>query len=206
MIAVGEHLVLSRQEGAAAFDQVDAGQCVVRRDLLGPQMLLHGERIIGSAFDRGIIGHDHALAGRYPPDPGNEPRARQFLAIHTLSGQCRQLQERRPRIQQCGDALARQQLAALDVLIARGRAAAGGIAAQRAAQILDQPLHGGAVVGEVLRAGVELRGYFGHGFVALSVAELSDSPIIQRSWSDDNGGRQKWPIPHIENSPSAWAR
>ncbi len=26
------------------------------------------------------------------------------------------------------------------------------------------------------------------GFVAPSVAELSDSPIIQRSWSDDNGG------------------
>jgi hypothetical protein len=41
------------------------------------------------------------------------------------------------------------------------------------------------------------------GFVALSVAELSDSPIIQRSWSDDNGGPAKWPLPHIENSPSA---
>ena len=95
-------------------------------------------------------------------DSGNEARPRQFLAVHALRGQRRQLQERRTRIQQRGDALARQQLAGLGVLVARGLAAAGRIAAQRAAQIIDQPLHGGAVVGEVLRAGIELRSYFGH--------------------------------------------
>ncbi len=157
VLAVGKYLVLPRQEGAAALDQVDAGQRVVAGDLLRPQMLLHGERIVGAALHRGIVRHHHAFAARDPADAGNEARPRQILAVHALRRQRRQLQEGRSGIQQRGDALARQQLARLGVLVARGRAAARRIAPQRGAQILDQRLHGGAVVGEFLRAGIDFR-------------------------------------------------
>jgi hypothetical protein len=47
MLAVGKDLVLARQIGAAGIDEIDAGQPVLQRDLLGAQMLLHRQRIIG---------------------------------------------------------------------------------------------------------------------------------------------------------------
>jgi hypothetical protein len=40
MIAVGKHLVLQRQVGAAGVDQVDAGQAVLEGDLLGAECFL----------------------------------------------------------------------------------------------------------------------------------------------------------------------
>jgi len=86
-----------------------------------------------------------------------------------------------PLIEQRSDALARQELARLAVLVARGGAASLGVAPQHAAQIIDQALHGGPVISEILRADVDIRSYFGHWLWRLEVAELSDSPIIQRS-------------------------
>ena len=44
MLAVGEHLGLMRQVGAAGIDEIDARQRVLRRDLLRAQMLLHRHR------------------------------------------------------------------------------------------------------------------------------------------------------------------
>ncbi len=41
MVAVGEDAVLFRQEGAAAIDEVEAGQPVLLGDLLGAQVLPH---------------------------------------------------------------------------------------------------------------------------------------------------------------------
>ena len=45
VIAVGEHLVLLGQERAPRVDEVDAGQPVLERDLLGAQVLLDGHRV-----------------------------------------------------------------------------------------------------------------------------------------------------------------
>ena len=84
MLAVGEYLVLFGQECAAAFDQVDAGQSVVAGNFLRPQMLFDGQRIISAAFDGRIVRHHHAFAPRDAPDPGDETRARQILAVHAL--------------------------------------------------------------------------------------------------------------------------
>ncbi len=44
--------------------QVDARKPVLSRDLLRPQMLLHGHRVVGAAFDGGVIRHYHALTTR----------------------------------------------------------------------------------------------------------------------------------------------
>ena len=45
VVAIGEDLVLHRQERAAGVDEVDARQPVLERDLLRAQVLLHGERV-----------------------------------------------------------------------------------------------------------------------------------------------------------------
>ena len=41
VVAVGKYLVLRRQIGASRVDKVDAGQAILRGDLLSPQMFLH---------------------------------------------------------------------------------------------------------------------------------------------------------------------
>jgi hypothetical protein len=74
MIPAGEHFVLIRQIGAAAVDQIYAGQPVLQRDLLGAEMLLHGQGKISSALNRRIIGDDHAFAPRDAADAGDQPR------------------------------------------------------------------------------------------------------------------------------------
>ena len=75
MLAVGKHLGLVRQVGAAGIDQIDARQPVLARDLLRAQMLLHRHRIIGAALDRRIVADDHAFAALDAPDAGDDAGA-----------------------------------------------------------------------------------------------------------------------------------
>ncbi len=44
VLAVRKDLGLQRQEGAAGVDEIEAGQGVVERDLLRPEVLLHRHR------------------------------------------------------------------------------------------------------------------------------------------------------------------
>jgi hypothetical protein len=67
VLAVGEHLVLVRQVGAATVDEVDAGQAVLLRDLLRAQVLLHRQRVVGAALHGGVVSDHHALDTRHPP-------------------------------------------------------------------------------------------------------------------------------------------
>ena len=62
VVAVGEDLVLQRQEGAAGVDEVDAREAVLLGDLLGAQVLLDRERVVGAALHGGVVGDDDALA------------------------------------------------------------------------------------------------------------------------------------------------
>ena len=86
-----------------------------------------------------------------PADAGDQPGGMDRVVIHAVRGERRELEERRAGIEQLRDALARQQLAARLVALARlGRTALG-----------DR----GALVGEVadqfrhrLRIGLEFRG------------------------------------------------
>ena len=74
VVPVGEDLVLHRQEGAARVDQVDAGQPVLQRDLLGAQVLLHRHRVVRAALDRGVVGDDDHSRPRDPADAGDHAR------------------------------------------------------------------------------------------------------------------------------------
>ena len=134
MIPIRKHLVLLGQECAAALDQIDAGQLVLAGDLLRPQVLLHGERIVGPALHGRVVGDDHAGAARHQADAGDESRARQIVVVNALRRERRELEKRRPGIEQRIDPLAGQQLAGLAVLGARGRAAAPPRCARSAAR------------------------------------------------------------------------
>ena len=149
MLAIGKHLGLMRQVGAAGIDEIDAGQMVLGGDLLGAQVLLHRHRIIGAALDGGIVGEDHRLAARDAADPGDQSRAVHVALVHAEGGERADLQERRARIEEPRHPLARHQLAAPEVAGARaGAAALGGR---------------GAAGGEFVERGAPTRGIFGVG-------------------------------------------
>ena len=112
MLAIRKHLGLMGQIGAAGIDQIDAGQTVLRRDLLRAQMLLHRHRIIGAALDRRIVGDDHRLAAIDEADPGDQARAVHVALVHAEGGERADFEKGRAGIDEPGDALAGQQLAA----------------------------------------------------------------------------------------------
>ena len=124
VLAIRKDLVLVGQIGAAGIHQIDAGQPVLARDLLRPQMLLHGDRKVGAALHGRIIGDHDAFLSLHLPDTGDESSGRNLLAIEAMPGERRELQERRARIEQQADALAREQLAAPHMPLARLRVAA----------------------------------------------------------------------------------
>ena len=138
VLAVGEHLVLQRQERPAGVDEVQAGQPVLQRHLLRAQVLLHRHRVVRAALDGGVVGDDDALAAGDPPDAGDDPRAGGVAVVHAVRGQRRQLQEAAARVQQGVHPLARQQLAALDVPGAGPLAAAQRHPGQLLAQVAGQ--------------------------------------------------------------------
>ena len=119
MLAVGKDLGLVRQVRAAGIDQIDARQPVLARDLLRAQMLLHRHRIIGAALDRRVVADDHAFAALDAADAGDDAGAVNRVVIHAVGGERRQFEKRRARIDQPQHPLARQQLAARDVALAR---------------------------------------------------------------------------------------
>jgi hypothetical protein len=105
-------------------------------------VLLHRHREVGAALDRGVVGHDHDLLAHHPADAADHAGRGRGAVVHVLGRERRDLQEGRARVEQGGDAVARQQLAALGVLAARGLAAA----VRGARQATLEFLHQGAVV------------------------------------------------------------
>ncbi len=157
VLAIGKHVVLVRQIGPARVHQVDARQAILLRDLLRAQVLLHRHRIVGAPLDGGIVRHHDALASAHPPDAGNDARPRRLVVVHAPRGELRQLQEWRTDVQQLAHALARQQLAPGQVLLACRLAAAQADARHLVAQIRHQRSHGGGVGAELLATGIQLR-------------------------------------------------
>ena len=147
VLAVGEDLVLHRQERAAGVDEVDARQVVVGRDGLRAQVLLDGHRVVGAALDGRVVGDDHALAAADPADAGDDAGARHGLAggvrgaVHPGRGQRAELEERAARVEQPVHAVADEQLAAVGVLLPGRLAAAPASDGQPLAQLVDELLH-----------------------------------------------------------------
>ncbi len=117
------------------------GRRFSRRDLLGAQMLLDRDRIVGAAFDRGVVGDDHALTPGHATDAGDQAGGGHRVLVHAEGRELRQLEERRADVEQRAHPLARQQLAAAEVALARGLAAALLDHGDFGAQIRDQSIH-----------------------------------------------------------------
>ncbi len=139
------------------IDQIDAWQAVLRRDFLRSQMFLYGNREIGSAFDCRVIGDDHAFPSGDASDPGDDSAAWNLIVIHPMRGELPDLQERRERIDQRVDALARQHLSARHVTRARRLAAALADAARRLLQIVDELHHDISILAVFRRARIDGR-------------------------------------------------
>ena len=138
---VGKNLVLEWQECAAGIDQIDAGQMILARDILRAQVLLHRHGVVGAAFDRGVVGDDDAFAAADAADAGDYARGVHVAAIKAIAGERRKFEERRSRVEQQADPVARQQLAARNVARARLGAAALHRRFELGAQIRHQALH-----------------------------------------------------------------
>ena len=138
VLAVGEHLVLARQERSPGVDQVDARQPVLAGDLLCAQMLLDGDRVVRAALHRRVVGDDHAFATGDPADAGDHAGAGAFVVVHAVGGQRRHLEERAAGVEQTVHAVARQQLAAADVPLAGAFRTAECRGGQLCAQLIDQ--------------------------------------------------------------------
>ena len=140
VLAVGEDLVLLRQERAARVDEVDARQAVVQRDLLRAQVLLHRHRVVGAALDGGVVGDDDALAPGDPPDAGDDarrPGASPSYIPSAASGDSSR--NGLAGVEQRVDPVARQQLAARDVpLRGPARRRRGAAARELVAQVVDE--------------------------------------------------------------------
>ena len=175
VVAVGEHVVLVRQVGAARVDQVDAGQVVLLGDLLRAQVFFHRHRVIGAALDGGIVTDDHALLARYAADAGDDAGAGGGAVIHLIGGQLREFEEGRARIEQVFDALARQQLAPRKVLGASSVATALGQLRNARTQVVHHRLHRCGIGLEVLAARVQFALDLGHVPSSAFVSFLSAS-------------------------------
>src|SRR5262249_54274998 len=124
VVAVGEDLVLERQERAAGIDEIEARQAVLLGHLLRAQVLLDREREVRAALDRRVVRDDRALAALDDADAGDDARRRRLAVVELPGGEGVQLEERAARVDEPVDALARRQLAARAMPLGRLLAAA----------------------------------------------------------------------------------
>jgi hypothetical protein len=146
VLPVGEHVVLHRQERAAGVDEVDARQPVLGGDGLGPEVLLHGDRVVRAALDGRVVRDDDGLLAAHPADAGDDAGAGDAVlsvlgVVHPGRGERAQLEERAARVQQPVDPVAHQQLSAGGVLLPRRLGAAPAGRGKSFAQIGDQRPH-----------------------------------------------------------------
>ena len=87
MVAVGEDVGLHRQKRAARVDEVDAGQAILRGDLLSAEVLLDRHRVVAAALHGRVVGDDHDLAAGRAADSRDDPGAGRFVAVHALGGE-----------------------------------------------------------------------------------------------------------------------
>ncbi len=157
VVAVGEHLVLGGQVGAAGVDEVDARQVVLEGDLLGPEVLLDRHRVVGAALHRGVVGHDDAEAPAHPTHPGDQAGPRRLPRVEAVGGQRRQLEERGARVEEALDPFTGQELAPFGVAASgRVRTALAG-ARREGPHLRDRPVERLTVRREGVVGGVDVR-------------------------------------------------
>ena len=157
MIAIGEDLVLQRQERAAGIHQIYARQVILLGDFLRAQMLLDRHRVVRAAFDGRVVGHDDAVPAFDDADARDDAGRGTGVVVHAVRRQRRELQEIRSRIDQEIDALARRELVSLAMFGGRLRAAALANGGQALAQFRGEALHARFVPSETFAVRIEVR-------------------------------------------------
>jgi hypothetical protein len=168
MIAVWKHFVLARQECATRVDEVDAGQVILFGNLLRAQVLLDRQRVVGSAFNCRVVGHDHALKAVNTPDAGDDSGARDIVAVHLPRGLPAYFKEVSVLVEQCTDTIARQQFAAFQVFVPRALGPALHDVLVYLTQVIRKRLVRFAIFLEVVRRAIDLGLDDGHGLMATS--------------------------------------
>ena len=156
VLPVGEDLRLQGEEGPAGIHKVDAGEVVLQGHLLGPQVLLHRQGVVGAALDGGVVGHHQHRPPGDGADAGDDAPRRHLVLVHPPRCERRELQERGVRIEEAGDPLADEQLAPGLVALPGPRRAPFLGPAQALAEIVHQRLvvRGVGPEGLALRPGV----------------------------------------------------
>ena len=181
-------------------------QAILARDVGQARVLPEARLARGSAFGRRFIGDDQALAAGHQADAADDARAGNFV-VHSDAGQRRDFEKVRTFVQQQLDALARQQLAALDVALHIFFAAALGGAFQLRAQTIHHGGHGGVVravgIGLAVDCGAEFHGNIvaggwllvaGHQLLATNYQQL-----IHRICGEHRQLRREAAVVHFEN-------
>ena len=104
-------------------------------------MLLDRNGIIGPALDCRVVADDHALLPLDAANAGDDGRGMDVILVHAKGRERRELEERRPRINQSVHALARQQFAPLDVALPGALIAATRRDCHALLQLARQPRH-----------------------------------------------------------------
>ena len=121
-------------------------------------MLFDRNRVVGTAFDGRVVGHDHAFAAGDPADTGDDAGAGACVVVHPVGGERRDFEQRTTRIKQTVDAVAGQQFATVDVATSGAFRATQGGRGQLVAQLLDER---GVRVAVLRRRGHRLHANFG---------------------------------------------
>ena len=168
MIAIGKDLVLARQKCAARIDEVDARQVVLLGNFLRAQVLLDGQRIVRAAFHGRVIGDDHAFETVDAADARDDSGAGHVVAVDLPGGLPTDFEEMRIFVEQPADAIARQQLAALQVFFTRTFRPALHDVFIDLTQVLRRRLVRLAILVEVVGRAIDLGLDDGHGSAATS--------------------------------------
>jgi hypothetical protein len=162
VVAIGEDLVLQREEGAAGVDEIDAGQPVLLGDLLRAEMLLDRQWEVRAALHGRVVGDDHALAPLDDADSRHDPGRGRGAVVDVPGRERVQLEERRVRVEQPVDPLPGRQLAPRAMPLERFLAAAARDRRRPLAQLGHERRHSLTAVLEAVRP-FELGGQDGHG-------------------------------------------
>jgi hypothetical protein len=149
VLAVGEDLVLQGKEGTAGVHEVEAGQPVLGGDLLGAEVLLHGQGKVGSPLHGRVVGDDHHLAATHATDPRDHAGRGRGPVIDAVGGEGPDLQERGVGVEQLLDTVAHEELPLLAVAAHRLLPAALSDRREPRPQLRNQALHVQAVVAEI---------------------------------------------------------
>jgi hypothetical protein len=119
-------------------------------------MLLHGQRIIRTAFYRCIVGDDHALNVIDTTHSCDNSSCGHVVIVYAVGRQFADLEKCRIFVDQDIDSIARQEFAANKVALTRAGRAAGQYLLADFTQIFSQRHVRGRVLLKVLRIAIDL--------------------------------------------------